>query len=39
MDLEGIWKTPYNASSESKKINFKEQAVNDGLIEIVSYRN
>lgn len=39
MDLQGIWKTPHKVSSNKSNNSFKEQCVNDGMIEIVSYRN
>lgn len=37
MDLEGVWETPYTTNSSNA--DFKKQSVNDGLIELVSYRN
>lgn len=37
MDLKGVWQTPYKI--DKNKIDFKQQSVNDGVIEVVSYRN
>lgn len=38
MDLSGVWETPYTTGNE-RDIDFQKQCVNDGLIELVSYRN
>lgn len=36
MELENIWKTPH---SIVKNRSFDEQKIDDGMIEVVSYRN
>jgi hypothetical protein len=38
MELEGVWETPYSTNTEIGS-SHKQQSVDDGYIEIVSYRN
>ena len=37
MELKGVWNTPFKVQQEPHQ--YQKQAVDDGMIEVVSYRN